>query len=148
MTFPKSVTQCRKILKISENSFEKYVSCAKCRSIYKYDMCIERSLRGKLTSKRCPYIVFPKHPQTFRRKPCAFLLKEVKYGPKTFCYPYRTYCWKSIIDTLHGLLPRPGFLNKCENCKTWTVDSGKLHDIYDGRVWNDFQVVNGHDFLK
>lgn len=148
-TFPKSVIQCRKILRISEKNFEKYVTCVKCHSIYQYDTCYEKGLRGKLTSRRCPYVAFPKHKQVFRRQQCgALLLREVKCGPKTFCYPFKTYCWKSIIDTLHALISRPDFLRKCEHWRARNSQTGILQDIYDGRVWKDFQIFDGRNFFN
>lgn len=149
VALPKSCIQCRSILKISDKTFKKYVSCVKCCSIYSMEECVEKDLRGKQVSKRCPYIRFPTHPQTQYRQICgSLLLKEVKYGHKNFCYPFRTFCWKSIIDTLHGLLSRPGFLQNCEHWRTRYTQSSFLLDIYDGRIWTDFQVVKGREFLK
>lgn len=146
---PKSVISCRTVLRISDKSFTKHVSCVKCHSVFEYDKCIEKGLSGKLKSKRCPYIAYAKHPQVKHRQPCgALLLKEVRHGHKTFCYPFRTFCWKSITDSLQMLLSRPGFLQKCEHWRTRRVQTGMLKDVYDGRVWSDFQQVNGRNFLK
>lgn len=64
VALPKSCIQCRSILKISDKTFKKYVSCVKCCSIYSMEECVEKDLRGKQVSKRCPYIRFPTHPQT------------------------------------------------------------------------------------
>lgn len=44
---PKSVKRCRKILQISDKVFEKYVSCVRCHSIYEFEECIDKGLRGK-----------------------------------------------------------------------------------------------------
>lgn len=137
---PKSVKRCRKILQISDKVFEKYVSCVRCHSIYEFEECIDKGLRGKRASKHCQYKAYPNHPQAVHRKPCgALLLKEVKCRNKMFCYPFRTFCWTGIIDSLQMLLSRPSFLQKCEHWRLIEPQAGLLRDVYDGKVWSDFQ---------
>ena len=83
------------------------------------------------------------------RKPCnTLLLKEVRFGSKRFCYPYRKFCYKSIAESLAQLLSRTGFIERCE---LWRERQGTVdivEDVYDGKVWSDFQIVNGRDFLS
>ena len=58
------------------------------------------------------------------------------------------FCYKSLKDTLQQLLLRPGF---CEDCDHWKnrapSDHDILRDVYDGKVWKQFQHVNGIPFL-
>lgn len=99
---PKSVPQRRSHLKISDKLFVKYVACVKCHTILKYDECVQKGIQDEVTSKQCPYVAFPSHPQRYYRKACDTpLMREVKdlQTGKSFCYPFRTYCWKSITDT-------------------------------------------------
>ena len=59
-----------------------------------------------------------------------------------------TYCYKSLINSLEDMLQRPGFEDKCEQwCSRETVD-GVYSDVYDGRVWQQFQNYNGQSFLS
>ena len=46
------------------------------------------------------------------------------------------------------LLSQPDFLKKCEEWCTRQQDPDNLSDIYDGRVWQQFMVVNGIPFLS
>ena len=141
--------KCRTLLGINESSFCTYVCCRKCDSLYDFQDCIEISFIGKATSRKCPHIEFPNHPRMFFRKPCdTLLLKEVRFGSKKFCYPYRKFCYKSITQSHTQLLSRTGFIEKCEHWwkRQGTVDI--LEDVYDGKVWCDFQVVNGRDLLS
>ena len=102
-----------------------------------------------ITSKRCPQVAFPTHPQASHRQACgALLLRQVKCGSRMLYYPFKTYCWKSIIDTIQGFLSQPNFLHKCEHWRARDSQIGVMHDIYDGRVWKDFQVVCGRDFFN
>ncbi len=46
---------------------------------------------------------------------------------------------------------RPKFLTKCEEWRrTFSIDSTDFvcRDVFDGKIWNDFQNVNGHPFLS
>lgn len=102
-----------------------------------------------MQSKKCPHVEFPNHPMLFYRKPCGtLLLKEVKMGCKQFCYPFRNYCFKSIVDSLKQLLLREEFISKCEHWRKRQSTPGVLEDVYDGQVWKEFQTVNERDFLK
>lgn len=67
---------------------------------------------------------------------------------KTVFYPYKIYCFNSIIDQLDSILKRPGITDLCERWRNRTVRSGFMADIFDGQVWKDFQTVNGKDFLR
>lgn len=146
---PITTNSCRVLLNISDKSIIKYVSCVKCHSIYEFDKCTEKGLRGKLVSKHCPNIAFPNHPCMAYRKSCgALLCKEVQHGTRTFCHPFRTYCSTNLIDSIQALLSRPEMLQKIEHWRSRPTESCLLGDVYDGRVWQEFQVVNGRNFLK
>lgn len=112
---PSNVSKCRKLLNVKENHFEKLVSCVKCDTVYNFEACCEKS-GGKVVSKRCTHVEFQYHPYSAYRKPCgALLLKQVKIFSKQFCYPYRTYCYLSIITSLEHLLSRKDILSYCEH---------------------------------
>ena len=98
----------------------------------------------------CGFVKFPLHPQQCHRKPCgAILMKEIKYasGRKSF-FPKRVFCYQSLINSLQDLLLSPSFSEKCELWRCKQVVPGVYTDIFDGRVWKEFQVVDGVPFLS
>lgn len=74
--------------------------------------------------------------------------KVITQQNKTVFYPFKIYCFNSIINQLESILKRPGLPDLCERWRKRRVKSGFMADIYDGKVWNDFQSVKGKDFLK
>ena len=64
-------------------------------------------------------------------------------------YAIKTYCYRSIIDSLEDLLKRPGLEEDCEKWRTRDVGDDLYADVYDGKVWKDFQKwKNRKDFLN
>ena len=146
--FPKSLHLVRKQLGIDQDKFIKYVVCPKCHSLYNFDDCYEQLHRRKVT-KKCSFVQFPHHRQHFRRTKCGEpLLKEVllKTG-ETKLYPFKVYCYNSIIENLKHFLQRPGFEAKCEMWRSRDVPEGYLADVFDGRIWKEWQYVNGKPYL-
>ena len=146
--FPKSVHLLRKQLGVDQDKFIKYVVCPKCHSLYNFDDCYETLHRRKV-SKTCTFVQHPHHRQRFRRTACGEpLLKEVslKTG-ETKLYPFKVYCYHSIIDNLKHFLQRPGFEAKCELWRSRDIPEGYLADIFDGRIWKEWQYVYGKPFL-
>ena len=146
--FPKSLHLVRKQLGIDQDKFIKYVVCPKCHSLYNFNDCYEQLHRRKVT-KKCSFVQFPHHRQHFRRTKCGEpLLKEVllKTG-ETKLYPFKVYCYNSIIENLKHFLQRPGFEAKCEMWRSRDVPEGYLADVFDGRIWKEWQYVNGKPYL-
>lgn len=113
--FPGSVYAMKKLCRQSKDKFEKFVVCRRCHSIYKYDDCFE-TVRGREVPKNCPHIAFPNHPHNSRRKACdEKLLAEVTLssGVKQY-FPYKVYCYASLIDGISNLLQRKGSLEAME----------------------------------
>ena len=63
-------------------------------------------------------------------------------------YPYLTYCYLSIKNSLQSLLLRPSFLEDCEKWRTSIIQHNTLQDVYDGKIWSEFQVYDGRPFLS
>ena len=102
-------------------------------------------------SKTCSFIKFANHRQPWRRRPCGeTLLKEVTLKDNTKrLYPHKIYCYQSLIESIKRLLKRPNFVDRCELWRSREVRSvGQiLGDIFDGRVWREFQTYKGAPFL-
>ena len=146
--FPKSLHLLKKQLGIDQDKFIKYVVCPKCNTLYNFDDCYVLQNR-KRVSKKCTFVEFPNHRQHFRRTECGEpLLREVtlKSG-ETRLYPFKVYCYQSVTDTLRRFLQRPGFTMKCELWRERGTPEGFLADVFDGRVWKEWQYVDGEAFL-
>lgn len=46
------------------------------------------------------------------------------------------------------MLNRPGFSDKCEAWRSLPLQDGVYNDIYDGKIWKEFQNPNGIPFLS
>lgn len=64
--FPSSYYKLKKLLGLGDDGFLKYVVCVKCKSLYKYEDCIEIN-NGKQVSKKCSFVPWPNHPHRGRR---------------------------------------------------------------------------------
>ncbi|SMN02100.1 hypothetical protein SPONN_442 [uncultured Candidatus Thioglobus sp.] len=97
---------------------------------------------------KCGFIEFPNHPQMYRRTKCnAALMKQVKCGSKYQSVPKKVFLYNSIIKGLTRILKRPGVL---ELCNKWRLHAGKsklISDIFDGKVWKEFNYVDHRPFL-
>ena len=145
---PRSIHLLRKQLGLDKDRFIKYVVCPKCHTLYVFDDCYEL-LRGRRVSKKCSFVQFPNHRQHFRRTKCDEpLLKEVSLRTgETKLYPRKVYCYNSVISNLRHFLQRPGFAQKCELWRGRDIPDGFLADIFDGRIWKEWQYVDGEPYL-
>ena len=82
------------------------------------------------------------------RKECdTQLVRKVQHPRNVSVVPLRVFCYNSIITNLQQLVSHPNFLNMCDHWKNRVCDCNMLGDIYDGRIWEEFQYVDGHPFL-
>ena len=123
--------------------FQKYVVCKRCHRIYYFSDCVDGS-GSRRKSKTCSFKKFPCHPQQRMRVPCgSLLLKSVELANgAVYLYPQLTYCYLNLEVSLQSFLLRPDFFSSCELWRSREVNEGILKDIYDGKIWNEFQ-----DFL-
>ncbi|KAI8479735.1 hypothetical protein Bbelb_425380 [Branchiostoma belcheri] len=63
------------------------------------------------------------------------------------CYEESTFCYNSVVESLQELVSKPSFQEKCEQWRERDVSGTGMTDVYDGKVWNEFQYVNGTPFL-
>ena len=62
-------------------------------------------------------------------------------------YPHKIYCYKSLTSAFQDLLLSSGFVEDCNHWRNRTC-SNLLQDLYDGRVWKQFQNISGSPFLS
>lgn len=129
---PKTLFSLRKWTGVLRDNFLQYVVCRK--------VC-----------KICGHIQIYNHPQrksALRKKCRSALLRKAKSScGKEYVNPIRSYCYKSVIQSLEELVRRPGFEEKCEEWRKRKIPECVLADVYDGQVWQDYQYVNGEPFL-
>lgn len=143
--FPSTVYQMHKLLGLPKESFTRYVTCAKCYTVYKYSECVEKS-GAAVTPKVCS------HRNSAHAKACSsVLLQRVKLPStnKTIFYPLKVYCYIPLFNYMQSLLNRPGFEKLCDHWKIAYGKNGQFYrDVYDGKIWQDFQSCNGKSFLS
>lgn len=141
----------RKNLGLQKNSFIKNAVCFKCKTLSNFDECVCQRPNGEVVSAKCSHVSYPRHPHQARRRPCGSVLMKVmrSRAGKTFLYPRQVYCFKKVTDSLQDLINKPNFMENCEkwrNCSTQLSDN-VLGDCFEGRVWKEFQYVDGEPFL-
>ena len=91
---------------------------------------------SKIISKVCSYC----DHQNSKNTCGTLLLKTVQLlSGKMQLYPFKVYCYQNLKSSLQRLLQRPGFSVSCEHWRSLSNYAGALRDIYDGRLWNEFQ---------
>ena len=150
-TLPRNTAAARKVTGQDKEPFERWVCCPKCHSIYTLQQSKVTEANGQTVSMQCGYVQFPEHPQMRFRQPCGtVLLKSVRspYG-STSLQPRLLYCYNSLIKAIGEMLKRPHFLEKCEQWRSlFSANPSMVYrDVYDGRIWRDFQEIDGHPFL-
>lgn len=71
------------------------------------------------------------------------LLKRIKIGKKYKLVPLKVYVYSGITNSLQQFASWPGFF---ESCETWrsmcNVDGGFMTDVYDGKLWRDWNILS------
>ncbi|KAI8514444.1 hypothetical protein Bbelb_070350 [Branchiostoma belcheri] len=137
---------------LNRDDFVKFVVCPKCRTRYTMEEAYRTKANGEKVSRKCEFVPFYSHPHRrseLRRKCGTVLMKKVKSinGDGEYLYPKSTFCYKSVVESLQELVSKPSFQEKCEQWRERDVSGTGMTDVYDGKVWNEFQYVNGTPFL-
>ena len=145
---PTNVSACRRLLKCDGNMFTKYTCCVKCCEVYPLNESVEKT-GTKTASKRCSYVEYPDHPLRTHSGPCgAVLMKEVKLRSKQFFYPFKVFCYKSLIESIREFCSRSGFIQRCELWRNRVIKKNVYSDIYDGEMWRNFAEASGEHFFS
>ena len=59
---PQTLYLIEKNLCLHKDNFIKYAVCPKCKTLYKFDDCIQRRPNGEAVSKKCRHVNYPHHP--------------------------------------------------------------------------------------
>ncbi|XP_052097344.1 uncharacterized protein LOC127732339 [Mytilus californianus] len=146
--FPKNMYQLSKLLKSNMLDFKQYVVCTNCYSLYEFEDCYH-IVEGSKVSKKCSFIEFPNHRLPYLRKRCNQpLLMEIKSEPSKILAPYKIYCYKSIESSLSYCVKRQHFEDLCEQWRLRETREDIMYDIYDGKLWDDFNGKKYNFFTK
>ena len=118
--------------------------CPKCSGLYQLKDCTTAVPEG---SAKCSFVECPNDPQRKRSKCNALLMKQVEYGSTRKFVPRKTFWCNSISEGLKSILKRPGMLQMCNKWKESESKNGHLSDIYDGKLWKEFNFVYKRPFL-
>ena len=136
----------RKTLSYNQQCFRKYVVCIKCHSLYYYDdNCIE-SFVGQQFSRKFKFVRFPNHASKHLRKECGqVLLKDLKsISGKRLFMSIKTYCYRSVKESIQTLLTHSGWEQECEKWRDRNTGLGLLTDVYDGKIWKTLRYHDGN----
>ena len=151
LAFPSSKYMLRKTTKDC-SQFTNFVVCQKCHRLYRFNDCIAIS-EGQQVSKKCSFVLFPKHPHNKQRAACGCILLKTVILPsgQRIMYPLKVYPYKSLHSSLQQLLLQPNFIDLCQRWQSRSPVVGYKSDVYDGKdgkLRNDFKVVEGKPFLS
>lgn len=75
------------------------------------------------------------------------LLKTVELScGRKVQYPFLTYCYMRLKYSLESLLKNQHFVDLSEHWR-FRDYSGQLSDVYDGKLWSEYQQYSGKPFL-
>lgn len=147
---PATMYLMRKYLKSDSESITKYVVCPSCFSLYQFERCFHEDSMGEKLPKKCWFVKFPNHPQLNCRLPCStpLLTKVHMSGGKVKYVPRYSYAYQSLKVSLQRLLYRSGFAEQPEHWLNRQYKEGFMSDVYDGKVWKDFNSEKYSNFLR
>ncbi|XP_073729773.1 uncharacterized protein [Misgurnus anguillicaudatus] len=95
-----------------------YVVCPKCMTVYMLTETHERRRDGTKVCRTCGHIPFYNHPKqrsALRKKYGSALLRKATYSSgEEYVHPIPSYCYKSVVQSLGGLVKRLGFEEKLD----------------------------------
>lgn len=144
--FPSSLLAAKTLIGLTGENFYSFLVCPKCTKVYKESEII-KSRNGIQYAVLCGNIPYARGKYS---KACGEpIVRRVRsVTGKTRFVPYKQYHYKSPIDSIEEILSKPGIEEECMKWKSRTDTVDELSDIYDGKVWRNFQKYNGQDFLN
>jgi len=122
------------LLGIRENKFTQYAVCPKCASL--------KTLEEVQFDPICRNITFKSPCGMFMVDEHRLMSGEVQRVPKL------TAAVNSVAKQLQQMFLRPGFTNKLELWRKRHIPPNVWADVFDGRIWREFQSYKGKPFLS
>ncbi len=130
--FPKSMYMLRKLLKVDRNDFERYVVCQTCYKLFSMEDC--KAGRWTCDNKRFAKGKFAKACDT------ELGYKAVLKDGSSVFHPYKVYCYRSVLNSLEGMLTKPQVDESCEHWRKRDISRKEMGDVYDGRIWKHLKL--------
>ena len=146
--FPPSIHKLKTYIGIQDlTKLKKYVVCCKCHQTYNFKDCYE-GIGASLRTKVCTFQKFPHHSHLRMRMQCGTpLLKTVELScGRKVQYPFLMYCYIGLKCSLESLLKNQHFIDLSEDWR-FRDCSGQMSDVYDGKIWSEYQQYGGKPFL-
>lgn len=140
---PTTLYMAKTLTNSNKESFVRYVTCPKCKFLYKTEHSRLKLPDKTLVSRKCEFTEYPHYPFPAYCVPC----KQVKTSAGKL-YPRQIFCYKSLIEFLNKMIRRNDFVSKCELWRNRKRKVGVYSDIYDGKVWEDFLEYDSVPFLS
>lgn len=104
LVIPGSLYLLRKFLSLDRDSFTKFVVCPECLKLYPLDSCTV-CIGDRIEASRCDNKPF----RSGRTGVCGALLAKKVTTEKNgvVLYPFKVYCYNSVINQLEAILRRP-----------------------------------------
>lgn len=137
---PATLYMFHKKLTMDKVSYEKYVVCIKCHTLYILEDCVT-VYRGQKETKKCSFVKHPDHPNKRYRKACEqeLLLTVNSPSGKRLLFPFKVYCYRKLENSITELLSRKNFEIDCESWRERKIPDNVMEDVYDGEVWKTFK---------
>ena len=148
---PASLYTLRKLMGSPiEDFFTEYVLCPACHTLYRQEDCLTTNDDGEEVPKTCSFVKYPNHPSQHFRKRCGSpLLKKIHLAGGRIQYrPMYVYAYQPLKTSLQRLLNRPGYASKMEEWRNRPTCENQIADIYDGKIWKEFNTSKHSNFLK
>ena len=117
------------------SSYQVYVVCTKCQSIFPFEFCKVNAANGGISSRLCPFIPLQRH-RSRQSVACGEPLLYAS-GTKESLKPAKIFCYQSLHDGLQNIARR-GLLDDCEHWRNRRPSANVMSDVYDGKLWHDF----------
>ena len=132
---PQSIKAANIMCKFDTSSYQVYVVCTKCQSIFPLMFCKVNATNGDISSRLCPFIPLRRH-RSRQSVACGEPLLYAS-GTKETLKPAKIFCYQSLHDGLQNIV-RKGLLNDFEHWRNRRPSANVMSDVYDGKLWHDF----------
>jgi hypothetical protein len=128
-------------------TFDQMVVCRGCHTVYRSEDCFEtkvdfdNQMRRVYHINRCTHMVFKRDVGKRCNEPLADMVGG-KPSVTSRVFPYL-----SIEGQLRDILARPDIETALESWRSRGRVEGFRSDVYDGNIWQEFQVYEGEPFL-
>lgn len=144
-------------LEFDKKESERLVVCKTCSCVRRLNDCIitrtDHAGNTETQLLRCDHVHYREHPHHAKREQCnaqlVRLIKRKAMPPRIT--PVLSMPFRPLLAPLARLLQRPEFEDELDHWRVRfrhrRVDDAII-DVHDGRLWHEFQTLNGEALLS